>query len=92
MIVSIAHKGLRMYYEEGKSSKLPAAQLGKIRRLLTMLDAVVSEDDIRQMGHGIHQLKGQYNGFWSLSVTGNYRLIFRFIAGDICDVDYVDYH
>ena len=57
-----------------------------------MLDAVVSEDDIRQMGHGIHQLKGQYNGFWSLSVTGNYRLIFRFIAGDICDVDYVDYH
>lgn len=92
MIASIAHKGLRMYYEKGMSTKLPAGQLSKIRRILDMLDAVSSEDDIKRLGSGVHQLKGKFAGFWALSVTGNYRIIFRFHSGDIYDVDYLDYH
>jgi proteic killer suppression protein len=31
-------------------------------------------------------------GFWSLSVTGNWRLLVRFEAGDAADLDLVDYH
>lgn len=92
MIVSIRHKGLRLYYEEGKTSKLPADQLAKITRILTALNAVSSEDDIRELGTGIHKLTGDLKDFWSIKITANYRIIFRFVAGDVHDVDYVDYH
>jgi toxin HigB-1 len=52
MIISIRHKGLRLYYEEGTGAKLPADQLNKIARILDALDAVSSDDDIRALGSG----------------------------------------
>jgi proteic killer suppression protein len=39
-----------------------------------------------------HPLKGSLDGYWSVSVSGNRRLIFRFIGSDIERVDYLDYH
>lgn len=92
VIQSIRHKGLRNYYSEGDASKLPAQHLSKIKRILTALDAVTSEIDILALGSGIHPLKGDYKEFWSISVTGNYRIIFRFQPPDVYDVDYLDYH
>lgn len=92
MIKSIHHKGLRLYYEEGNGTKLPREQLAKIARIFTALDAITSQDDIITLGSGIHPLKGKYEGFWSLRITGNYRIIFRFHVPDVYDVDYVDYH
>lgn len=83
---------MRQFYEEGNGAKLPKQQLAKIARFLTALDAIDSEEDIKALGSGIHKLKGNYRGFWSLTITGNYRLIFRFDPPDIYDVDYVDYH
>ena len=92
MIQNIRHKGLRLYYQEGNGSQLPAAQLGKLSRFLSALDAISSEDDIRALRSGVHPLKGTYKGLWSLTVTGNYRLVFRWEGPDIFDVDYLDYH
>jgi proteic killer suppression protein len=43
-------------------------------------------------GWRLHPLKGELSGFWSLSVTGNWRLIARFEGGDAYDLDLVDYH
>ena len=63
MIISISHKGLRMYYEEGLGVKLPSAQLSKIRRIFDILDAITSEDDIKKLGYNVHRLKGEYAGF-----------------------------
>jgi len=37
-------------------------------------------------------MKGDLRGFWSVKVSGNWRIIFRFENGDAFDVDYVDYH
>jgi toxin HigB-1 len=37
-------------------------------------------------------LKGEYRGFYSVTVTGNNRIIFRFVDGNAVDVDYLDYH
>ena len=92
MIQSIRHKGLRMFYETGKRGKLANVQLVKINRILTALDALSDESDIRSIGNGIHALKGEYKGFWSISVTANYRIIFTFKPPDVYDVDYLDYH
>jgi len=92
MIAGIKHKGIRLYYEEGNGTKLPAEQLSKIRRVLGMLEAVNSEKDIKALGSGIHMLKGEFAGYWSIHITGNYRIIFRFEDRDIYDIDYLDYH
>jgi toxin HigB-1 len=92
MIQSIRHKGLRIFYETGNGVKLPKEQLAKISRILTALDALSSESDIRSLGSGIHPLKGEYKGFWSISVSGNYRIIFIFKSPDVFEVDYIDYH
>jgi len=71
---------------------LPHDQLTKIARILTALDAVSSEEDIKALGSGIHRLTGNLKDFWSIKVSANYRIIFRFDAGDVFDIDYVDYH
>jgi proteic killer suppression protein len=92
MIVTINHKNLRAYFEDGNGSKLPHEQLSKIARILSALDAVSSEEDIKALGSGIHALSGTLKGFWSIKVSANYRIIFRFEAGDVFDVDYLDYH
>ncbi len=76
----------------GDGSKLPPPFLRKINRILDQLDAVTSEQDILQIGQGIHRLTGNLNGFWSVKVTPNYRIIFRFEDGEVYDVDFVDYH
>jgi toxin HigB-1 len=92
MILSIRHKGLRIFYETGNGGKLPKEQLAKISRMLTALDALSAESDIRALGSGIHLLKGAFKGFWPISVTGNYRIIFTFKPPDVFDIDYPDYH
>jgi proteic killer suppression protein len=92
MIVTIHHKYLRLYYEGGNGAKLPYDQLSKISRILTALDAVSSEDDIKALGSGIHKLTGNLKDFWSIKVSANYRIIFKFEDGEVFAVDYVDYH
>ncbi|MCF2502326.1 type II toxin-antitoxin system RelE/ParE family toxin [Dyadobacter sp. CY107] len=92
MIVTFKHKGLLAYYQDGNASRLPATYLRKINRILDQLDAVTSVNDIAQLGSGVHKLTGNFREFWSIKVSPNYRIIFRFENGDIFDVDYVDYH
>lgn len=92
MIISIRHKGLLLYYESGNGSKLPATFLRKINRVLDQLDAISSVDDIQQMGQGVHKLSGDLADFWSIKITINYRIIFRYENGEIFDVDFIDYH
>jgi proteic killer suppression protein len=92
MIVSIRHKGLRLLWVKNDPSKLPAGNIDKIRNLLVYLNRAVKISDMDLPGVGLHPLKGHLKGFWSLSVTGNYRLIFEFRDGDAYLVDYIDYH
>lgn len=43
-------------------------------------------------GYRLHRLKGDLKHFWSVSVSGNWRIIFRFESKDTFDVDLIDYH
>jgi toxin HigB-1 len=92
MIESIHHKGLRLLWEKDDSSKLPAAQVIKIKMILTLLDNAADIQDMNFPGSALHVLKGDLAGFWSVKVNGNYRLIFRFENENAFDIDYVDYH
>jgi proteic killer suppression protein len=92
MIVSIQHKGLRLLWTKNDPSKLPPTHVDKIRILLTYLNKATEITDMDLPGANLHQLKGQLKGFWSISVSANYRLIFEFKDGDAHLVDYLDYH
>ena len=48
--------------------------------------------DMDQPGFRLHPLRGEYQGHWSVAVSGNWRIVFRFEAGEAMDVDLVDYH
>jgi proteic killer suppression protein len=60
--------------------------------LFVLANAAAVSDMALFPGRRLHSLTGELRGFWSLTVTGNWRLIFRFEDGETRDVDLVDYH
>ena len=64
----------------------------RIALALADLDDADSPSDLELPGYRLHPLKGALKGYWSISISGNWRLIFRFEDGDAYDVDLVDYH
>lgn len=92
MVESFRHKGLKRFFTKNDVSKLPNKQIPRIRYILTRLNAAQNEQDMNYEGSGFHPLTGELKGFLSVKVTGNYRIIFRFLEGHVYDVDYLDYH
>ncbi len=92
MIVSIQHKGLRLLWTKNDASRLPAQQVKKIRNVLTLLHASERVEDVNYAGANLNPLKGELKGYWAVTVSGNYRIIFKFENGDVYLVDYIDYH
>jgi len=92
MIVSIQHRGIKLLWTKNGPSKLPDEQVKKIRNILVLLHAAERIEDLTYPGAGLHLLKGALKGFWSLTVTGNYRIIFKFETTNVHLVDYLDYH
>jgi len=92
-IRSIRHRGLKRLYESGEVRGLHAAMVRKIADILLAIDEAAQPQDVGLFpGWRLHPLKGDLKGFWSVTVTGNWRVIFRFEKGDAFDVDLVDYH
>ena len=79
-------------YERDDPSKVSPDMADRIALALADLDGANSPSDLDLPGYRLHLLKGALKGFWSISVSGNWRLIFRFEDGDAYDVDLVDYH
>lgn len=92
MILSVRHKGLRAFYERNDASKLPAENIGKLRVLLSLLDAASKPQEMNLPGFDFHALKGDLHGFHSVKVRANWKLIFRFEGEDVAELDYLDYH
>ena len=92
MIRTFRHRGLKRLFEEGDASKVRADQVGRIVGILAHLDTALRPRDVDLPGYRLHPLKGGWKGYWSISVSGNWRVVFRFDDGDVFDVDLVDYH
>ena len=71
---------------------MPADQADRIALALADLDSASKSSDVGLPGYRLHPLKGDLKGFWSISISANRRIIFRFEEGDAYDVDLVDYH
>jgi proteic killer suppression protein len=59
---------------------------------LSALDTALSVQDMDIPGYRLHQLSGSRRGIWAISVSGNWRVTFKFIEGDAYIVNYEDYH
>lgn len=92
MITSFRHRGLRRLYERDDPGRLPAQDLARIRLVLAALDAAQNARAVDIPTFHLHPLKGSLKGFWAISVRANWRIIFRFDRGSVCDVDLADYH
>lgn len=92
MIVSWKHKGLRAFYETGSTKGINADHAKRLKRMLFVLDKVEHWDELNLPGWRFHRLKGDLAGFWSVSISGNWRIIFRMFADQVELVDYLDYH
>jgi proteic killer suppression protein len=92
VIQSIRHKGLKRLYEDDDSRGVIREHIEKLRDILARLDAASTISDLDLPGFRLHPLKGELKGCWAITVRANWRVIFRFVAGNALDIDYVDYH
>jgi toxin HigB-1 len=92
VIKNFRHKGLKRLYEQGSKRGLPAAYADKLNRILARLEAATEPEHMNLPGWRLHPLEGDLKGFWSVTVSGNWRVIWRFEGRDVADVDFLDYH
>ena len=90
--MQIRHSGLRALHERGDGSRLSADLVPRLRRILLRLEGAVRPGNMAVPGYHLHPLKGDKRGLWSVRVSGNWRVVFRFEGTAAVDVDLVDYH
>ena len=92
MICSFKSKPLKQFWEQGVTGGLPSKRVKQIKLILNELHTATGPEDLRRPAFRLHPLKGKRKGEWSVWVSGNYRITFRFVGRDVHDVDLEDYH
>ena len=92
MIERFRHRGLKRLYQHNDRSGIGSTMLRKVEEILSILDAAEAISELDIPGYRLHPLTGPLKGYWSVRVTGNWRIVFRFEDGAAWDVDLVDYH
>lgn len=92
MIIGFRHSGLEAFYRTGSKAGIQPSQVAKLSRILGAFDSAERAEDLNLPSFKLHPLKGQQKGFWSIWVSGNWRVTFRFAGADIELIDYLDYH
>ncbi len=92
MIESFTHRGLKRLHERGGDSKISANHVARITDVLAHLDRAKTPEALNLPGYRLHGLKGDMKGYWSVRISGNWRIIFRFQDADAYDVDLIDSH
>ena len=92
MIKSFSHKGVKKFFDTGSKAGIQSAHAAKLARQLARLNQAKNPADMNVPGWKLHPLKGGRTGQWAVSVSGNWRLTFKFSDGEAFNVDYDDYH
>jgi len=93
MIRSFKSAETRRIWEGQSSRKLPGDVQNRALRKLRQLDAAATVEDLRNPpGNQLEALKGDRAGQMSIRINGQWRICFRWIDHDVCDVEIVDYH
>ncbi|WP_340609072.1 type II toxin-antitoxin system RelE/ParE family toxin [Xenorhabdus bharatensis] len=92
MIKSFKHKGLKKFFLKNDSSGLEQKLVPRIKNRLTIIDSASCIEAINLPGYDLHELKGNRKNIWSIKVSGNWRITFKFINGDAEILNLEDYH
>jgi proteic killer suppression protein len=92
LIGNIRHKGLAALYYDDQAKGVKQSLVKRLRYILALLDTAFTVEDMNLPALKLHRLKGDLAGFYAVSVSGNWRVIFRFAEGQAIDVDLIDYH
>lgn len=92
MILSFKHKGLEIFYYEGKLKGIQYKHSEKISYILDIIDAAAEIKDINFPGSDLHQLNPKKDNIWSVKVSGAWRITFKFENGNAYILDYLNYH
>ena len=92
MIASFKHRGLKALYDGRTARRVAPEHIQKLRDILGVIDRSQRTQDVDLPGLRLHSLKGELKGHYAVTVSGNWRVTFRFEDGDVVDVDYLDYH
>ncbi len=92
MIRSFKHKGLERFFRRGDYRGIPGPNAARIERILDRLDEAPQPTDMNLPGYKFHALVGDRAGEYSVTVTGNVRITFRFEGEDATHVNLEDYH
>jgi proteic killer suppression protein len=60
--------------------------------VLAALETALAPSDMALPGARLHRLRGDRVGQWSVSISGNWRVIFEFEGQHVTNIDLVDYH
>ena len=92
MILSFKHKGLEQFFKTGRKSGIQAKHAKRLKLILGRLNASIAPKDMNLPGLYLHQLSGNRSDIWSVRVSGNWRVTFRFNGEHAEIVNYEDYH
>jgi proteic killer suppression protein len=92
MIKSFRHRGIEQFFRSGSKAGIQPKHAEKLRRQLFALDNATQPQDMNAPGWRLHLLRGDLADHWSVDVSGNWRLTFKFEGNDAILVDYHDYH
>lgn len=84
-----------LFIEDHYMAIITLIQAPHARRLAERLQVINQAkviQDINLPPYRLHQLKGDRSGIWSISVTGNWRITFKFEDGNAYIINYEDYH
>ena len=87
MFASFRPRGLKALYEGRTSRHVAPAHVGKLRDILAALDLSRGPAGMNLPGFRLHELKGSGRSQLAVSVSGNWRVTFRFEDGSAIDVD-----
>jgi len=92
VIKDFKHKGLEKFFLTSSKAGIQAVHARKLQLILGRLHASTSPRDMNLPGLHLHELKGDRGGTWSVRVSGNWRVTFKFDGADAITVNYEDYH
>ena len=85
-------RALEKFLLKGTKSGIQTKHANRLKLILGRLNASTSPKDMDLPGLKLHELGGKRKGIWSVWVSGNWRVTFRFEDKDAEVVDYEDYH
>jgi proteic killer suppression protein len=92
MIRSFQHRGLKRLVERDDRSGIRPDLLDDVEDILGRLNVATTPQALNLPGYRLHPLKGDLQGYWSVTVRANWRIMFRFEGTDVFDVELIDYH